>query len=170
MGLGFVDEPLLKTLLATLAEVFPHVQVYQPTHGGLVFTGTLQAFEPERTLPETERGATVPRVFAELGIYGGEDIAAHLVLDDEGARSFSRGAPINTDDRNLLQARSPGVARSGTRLDPVATLAAFDPLAAEELPWDRIYLLRRMLASGFVERTSRIGRNPQSIGFEPFGG
>jgi tetratricopeptide (TPR) repeat protein len=127
-----------------------------PVSGGLVFTGALRAFEPERTFPESGPVATSPRLFSELGIYGGEDIAAHLVLDDPGARRFSSGAPLNTDDRNWLQTRSPRIARSGLHLDAAATLADFDPLAVSELRWDRLYLLRRLLASGSRERAERL--------------
>ena len=37
MGLSFVDEPLLRTLVATLLEVFPHVMAYRPVAGGMLF-------------------------------------------------------------------------------------------------------------------------------------
>jgi spermidine synthase len=159
MGLGFVDEPLLKTLVATLVEVFPHVQAYLPVSGGLIFTGALRTFEPERSFPRCEVASASPQLYSELGIYGGEDIAAHLVLDDAGARAFAGGAPRNTDDRNLLQSRSPRIARSGKRFDSAARLADFDPLAVPELHWNRIYLLRRMLASGGRERAERLAAN-----------
>jgi tetratricopeptide (TPR) repeat protein len=152
MGLGFVDEPLLKTLVATLRNVFPYVQVYQPAIGGLLFTGTLRPFEPERTLLQAHLPGENLQLFSELGIYGPADVAAHLVLDAAGARDFSMGAPINTDDRNLLQTRSPAVTRSGMHLDTAAVLRPFDPLAKAELRWKRSQLVRRMLASGLRER------------------
>ncbi len=154
MGLGFIDEPLLRTLIATLEDVFPHVRVYRPSPGGLLFAASTQPFEPERTAEATI--ASAPRLADELGVHGGADIAAHLVLDEAGARAFSRGAPVSTDDRNLLQMRSPQIVREAGRFDPDEALAPYDPLLAPELPFDRAYLVRRLLFTGMTERAERV--------------
>ena len=53
MGLGFVDASLLRTLVATLCDVFPHVRVYQPSSGGILFTGSRSRFMCGSGLSET---------------------------------------------------------------------------------------------------------------------
>jgi spermidine synthase len=154
MGLGFIDEPLLRSLVATLQEVFPHVRLYRPSSGGLLFTASPEPFEPEQRIGEAL--ADSPILAAELGIHGGADLAAHLVLDEAGARALAKGARVSTDDRNLLQMNSPGVTRRGRRLDPAALLAPLDPLRNADLPWSRAYLVRRAIAAGLDARAERI--------------
>ncbi len=154
MGLGFIDEDLLRTLVATLQDVFPYVRVYQPAPGGLLFSASAAPFEPERLASEAIRLA--PDEAAEFGIYGGADIVVHMMLDEEAARVFAAGAPVSTDDRNLLQMRSPRVVRSVGRLDPDPLFAPLDPLVRDALAWDRAYLIRRALASGHTGRARRL--------------
>jgi spermidine synthase len=154
MGLGFVDEALLASLVATLQDVFPHVRVYRPSTGGFLFSASTAAFEPERLVDVAIRRN--PQAAAELGIHGGEDVVAHMVLDEEGARAFARGAPVSTDDRNLLQMNSPGIVRTPGRFDPAPVLASFDPLQRGSLQWKRSYLIRRTLATGLTARARRL--------------
>jgi hypothetical protein len=48
IGLPFVDEELFKSLLATLADVFPHVQVYAPPpDGSVLFLASDAPFDME---------------------------------------------------------------------------------------------------------------------------
>ncbi len=154
MGTSFLDEALLKSLVATLQDVFPHVRVYRPVPAGLLFTASASPFEPE-TSAEAVLGTT-PQLSAELGIHTAEDILAHMVLDDAGARAFAAGAPVSTDDRNLLQMNSPAIVRAGERFNPSDSLAPFDPLAVPKLDWDRIQIVRRLLATGLRNRAKRI--------------
>lgn len=156
MGLGFIDEALFKTLIATLQDVFPHVRVYRPSRGGLLFTASPVPFEPEREAgPILE---TASHLVAELGVRSSADIVAHMLLDDSASRAFARGAAINTDDRNILQMKSPLIMRAPGRFEPADVLAPFDPLAVSALDWDRAYLVRRLLAAGLHERAARIVR------------
>ena len=110
IGLGFVDAPLLRTLVATLLDVFPAVRVYQPMPGAVLFLAS------DADLPMEARAAqalaAAPADFARYGLRLPEDVAAACVLGDDGARRFAAGAPLNTDDHNLLAARS---ARLGAR-------------------------------------------------------
>ncbi|MFP6608517.1 MAG: fused MFS/spermidine synthase [Myxococcota bacterium] len=154
MGLSFIDEMLFKTLIATLHDVFPHVRVYRPSRGGVLFTASPTPFEPER-----EAGAVLaaaPELAAKLGVRDGADIVAHMLLDDDTSRAFARGAPINTDDRNILQMRSPAIVRGKNRFNPKDVIGPFDPLAVSALDWDRSYLIRRLLATGLDDRARRI--------------
>jgi spermidine synthase len=45
--------------------------------------------------------------FAHLGMEGGAGLFGFYLLDDRGLRAFSAGAPINTDDRTLLEYHAP---------------------------------------------------------------
>ncbi len=57
-----------------------------------------------------------------------EDVTAALLLDADGSAEVARGAPIFTDDYNLLQIRSPRLRRPlGTRAAE-SIAAPFDPL------------------------------------------
>jgi spermidine synthase len=154
MGLGFVDEALLETLVATLLDVFPHVRVYRPAPGGLLFTASPVPFEPERA-PDSVFARSEGEA-PELGVRSGLDVVAHMLLDDEASRAFARDAPISTDDRNWLQMSSPRIVREGSRLDPDPAIAPHDPLAVADLRFDRAYLVRRMLAAGMPDRAERV--------------
>jgi hypothetical protein len=154
MGLKFIDESLMKTLVATLLDVFPHVRVYQPSPGGLLFTASMSPFEPERILETALESA--PGDASELGVWSGADVVAHMLLDDEGSRAFAAGAPVSTDDRNLLQMNSPRIVRNDSRFDVTQSVAADDPLAQAEIEWSRPYLVRRMLATRLRSRAERV--------------
>ena len=154
MGLGFIDEALFKTLLVTLQDVFAHVRVYRPSPGGLLFTASPMPFEPERLARTTLD--LVPAGASEVGVRSGADIVAHMLLDDEASRSFAQGAPINTDDRNLLQMNSPAIVRTRSRFDPADVVGPYDPLAVPELEWDREYLVRRLITAGLHKRAERV--------------
>ena len=159
MGLQLVDEPLLRTLVATLLEVFPHVRVYQPGTG-LLFLASERPLEMERSASDAL--AAAPASFAELGLHGTEDVAAALVLDEAGARAFSAGAPVNTDDRNHLQMRSPDLARATRRpLQADLLFAPLDPLLRPTPELDRVQLVRRLLAMGFAARARRVAESSE---------
>jgi spermidine synthase len=155
MALAFIDDALLRTLVATLAEVFPHVRVYHPVTGGLIFLASAQPLAVEANAARAI--AAAPDEFAELGVFGPEDVAAALVLDEAGARTFSAGATVNSDDRNALQMRSLALARDEEfRFQPDDVLASFEPFARPPPGANRAYLVRRLLARGFAIRARRL--------------
>ena len=83
------------------------------------------------------------------------------MLDEEGCRAFAAGAPINTDDRNGLQMRSPELLHSNRTLaDPAATpeLDRLDAIAAPRADADQLYLVRRLLELGNAPRAERAAR------------
>jgi len=155
IGLSLVDAPLLRTLVATLVETFPHVRVYRPHWSAVLFLAS------EAPLPVEERAARAlaqaPADFALHGLAVPEDVAAALVLDEKGARRFASGAALNTDDHNLLAARG---ARLRVSLGRGADLmlAPYDPLVARlgRGEWDGLYLVRRLLRTGDEGRAARL--------------
>lgn len=145
IGSTFVDEPLLRTLVATLGDVFPYVRVYRPEVGSVLFLAS------DRPLPVEDDAvralAATPADFARVGVRTPEDVAMALALDEAGARRFGQGARLNTDDRNLLAAESPRIL--GRSLGPGGAdriLLPSSPLTrALPASVDRLALVQRLL-------------------------
>ncbi|MBW2270614.1 MAG: fused MFS/spermidine synthase, partial [Deltaproteobacteria bacterium] len=104
MGTAFVDLPLLRSLIASLADVFPHVNVVLPRGGSLLFVGSKASFDlVDNATVALERFADD---YTLWGVDDVEDFVAVHSLDDSQVRAFAAGAPLTTDDHNLLAARS----------------------------------------------------------------
>lgn len=150
IGMSFVDEALLRSLLATLLEVFPHVELYRPQTYGMLFVASR---EPIDGLAGGTRAlAAAPADFAPLGLDRLEDFASAWALDEVGVRALAEGATLNLDDRNLLAARSAQLGKAA--LDPArarALLEGHDPL--RDAPGlDRSALVRALTNRGQPER------------------
>jgi spermidine synthase len=150
LGLPFVDEALLRSVLATLADVFPYVEVYQPPPGGaLIF---LASDEPMNPRP----AAALRDELIALGIGRQEDIAALWALSAAGVRQAAAGAELVTDDHNLLACRSPRVLGHGLgRTKGSDVLAEHDPLMGELGGLSRLALVQRLLTPERVDRVAR---------------
>lgn len=158
IGSTFVDEALLRTLVATLADVFPQVRVYQPEGSfGILFLASRSPLPVEAAAPRAI--AQAPDHFAEQALFGAEDVAASLVLDDAGARRLASGAPLSHDHYNLLQTLSPRILGNG--LDPASVrqlLAPFDPLVPPPPELDGVRIVRRLLARRDFVRAMRVAK------------
>jgi predicted membrane-bound spermidine synthase len=155
MALSLIDDALIRTLVGTFVEVFPYVRVYQPAGPVLLFLASDRPLAVEANAAQAI--AAAPEDFAELGVFAPEDVAAALILDEEGARAFSGGAPVNTDNRNALEMRSLSLARDpDLALRPDEIMAPLDPLARPTPGLDRVYLVRRLLARRFLLRARRV--------------
>lgn len=114
-----IDARTLRTIYATLGEVFPQIETWQTNHGDLVLIATTRpaahdaaalrariAQEPFRSaMANTWRATSLQGVFA------------HYLANDRFARAMA-GAPhgdVNTDDRNIVEF---GLARSVGRSMP----------------------------------------------------
>jgi spermidine synthase len=130
IGLRFVDAALLRALVATLVEVFAHVEVYQPRPRGLLFAAS---DTPLDALAGAKRALRAPAEDDDrIGIHRVEDFAAARALDAVVTRALAAGAALNTDDHNLLASRASrlGEASLDTR-SAHALLVDLDPLLAE---------------------------------------
>ena len=156
IGLQFIDEMLLRSLLATLLDVFSHVEVYAPPPGGgLLFLAGHEPLETEIAVARGFRAASDQ--WRRTGISTPEDILAARVLDHEGSRRIAVGAALTTDARNLLQTRSPRILRAplgGRGAD--ALLAEYDPLTRLEPGADALYYVRRLLRLRTAARARRL--------------
>lgn len=154
IGLQFVDEALLRSLLAALVDVFGHVEVYGRERG-LLFAASpepIAGFEgAARALRAT------PADYARFGVYGVEELASAWLLDEEGARELARGAPPNTDDHNRLASRSARLGSGPLTLESAGLLfAPFDPLRSRTDPLDRSLLLRTLVLRGDAARAKAL--------------
>ncbi|MGH8308658.1 MAG: fused MFS/spermidine synthase, partial [Steroidobacteraceae bacterium] len=130
MNVSFVDESLLRSLTATLLDVFGHVRLYRPDPNTLVFLASPAPLDLERTVAGTGVPLTLsPGHYARFGINVVEDLVGALAADADGARALASGAPLVTDDDNRLATSS--VFELGRGLTAEAAgrlLAAYDPL------------------------------------------
>ncbi|MFT3907483.1 MAG: fused MFS/spermidine synthase [Steroidobacteraceae bacterium] len=130
MAAEFMDEPLLRSLLATLADVFPQVRLYRTSPTTLLMMGSDAPIEPERHLATTQRVLDSSSLhYARIGLHAPEDLVAALALDDAGVRAAAGGQAPITDDDNRLATANPYSRGGGMTADRVAALLApFDPL------------------------------------------
>ena len=150
IGISFVDDALLGSLLSALLEAFPHVELFQPQLHGLLFVASDQ---PIDALEGAARGlAAHPADFARLGVHRLEDFASAWALDETGVAALGRDASANSDDLNFLAARSARLGASA--LDPESVrqlLKANDPLPAAA-GLDRNALVRSLSNRNMMER------------------
>ena len=156
MGLNFVDEALLRSLTATLLEVFGHLEVYQLSAApGFLFAASgepLAALEGARQALQAN-----PEDFARIGFNRLEDFAAVRLLDEAGTRALAEGGALNTDDHNQLAARASRLGASNLASRGGNELwKDHDPLLAETDGLDRSALIRRLVATRFTERASAL--------------
>jgi spermidine synthase len=158
IGLAFVDADLVRSLMATLLAVFPHLEVYQPAPGGaLLFVASRQPLDVARTAAAAL--AEAPRAWAAVGVEVPEDLLAARVLDEAGARRLAAGAPVSTDARNLLQTRSPRVLAAPLgRAGAARLFAGEDPLLRPGAPGDGLYLVRRLVREKHLARAARLAQ------------
>lgn len=130
MNVSFLDEGLLRSLTATLLDVFHEVRVYRPDPNTLVFLASDATIDPEAHVARTGLPLSLsPLHYARFGLDSAEDLVAALAVDAEGARRLAAGAPLITDDRNRMATSS--VLELGRGMNADATgrvLAPYDPL------------------------------------------
>jgi hypothetical protein len=120
----------MRSMTATLLSVFREVRVYRPDPNTVVFLASDQPLNPELQLAQTGYPLrSAPLHYARFGINNTEDLLAALVLDAEGARRISAGAPLITDDDNRIATSSVYEHRRGmTGESSGRFVAALDPL------------------------------------------
>ncbi len=172
MNVAFLDERLLRSLSATLLDVFDELRVYRPDPATLVFVAATKPLDIERQMAATGLPLRrTPLHYARFGINTVEDLVAALVLDASGVRELASGASLITDNNNRMATSS--VYELGRGMSPDATgriLAPYDPLQRPDsfvyrelggaLAFD--YIARRLAAfapldASLADRIKRIG-------------
>ena len=161
----FVDEPLLRTLAATLLAEFQYVRLYRPSSRVLMFLASEAPLDVELALARTGRPiADDVMHFSRFGIISVEDLLASLAMDEQGILSFARGAEISTDDNNLMATRSRFRADGLTADDMLELFEPYDPLVRAG-SWvhtrlagaiDYGYLARRLVSIGQAPRATAL--------------
>jgi spermidine synthase len=165
MNISFIDEPLLRSLAATLIDVFSATRVYRPDPSTLVFLASNRPLDLERSVAATGLPlSAAPTLYGRFGINTVEDLVTALALDGAGALALARGAPLITDDRNRMAMAS--VYENGHGLTPEAVgrfFARYDPLRKPDswifrdyrgsLAFD--YIARRLAAMSAVDASVR---------------
>lgn len=104
-----MDDRDLRTLLATFAEVYPHILVYSTiADSDLVLIGSDEPLDPG--VVSAQRLFGPPTVRAELervDVRDPMDIVAMFQMDRASIRNATRGAPLNTDDNMRIEYRAP---------------------------------------------------------------
>lgn len=154
IGIRFLDEALLRSVLAALLEAFPHVELFLPRPYGLLFVASEQPIDVPGAAREVL--ANSPEDAARLGLLLPEQMMAAWALDERGVRALAEGAPPNTDDHNLLAARSSRLGDGRFEPDTLrSVLAAHDPLERLESA-DRAAVVRALVRGNQVERAKDV--------------
>jgi tetratricopeptide (TPR) repeat protein len=173
MNVEFVDQPLFKTLGATLFSEFQNVRLYRSGSGKLLFLASNGPLDVERQLLLTgEPLASAKEEYARLGIDGIQDVAALLAIEEGPFRRYCGDAPLNTDDRNRLAVYTP---RSFNKL----TIGKFDQMTAEmdalvqpdsglhrhpDFQLDRAYIAQKLWLMGMPVRAEIMAeRTPDPV-------
>lgn len=130
MNVAFLDEGLLRSLTATLIDVFGRARIYRPDPNTLVFLASSAALDVEAEVARTGAPLNLSPVhYSRFGINNVEDLIAALVADETGARTLAAGAELITDDANRMATSSVYELGRGMTADAAGrALAPHDPL------------------------------------------
>lgn len=144
IGMRFIDETLLKSLLATLNAEFNHVALFQPlSTGGLIFVSSQEPIELDQTYFDTPQNQ---QQWQKLGSSHLQNIANNQRLSAEDSKAFSQGAQLSTDHFNVLKLRSPKIIRKSlNKMQFNQLLAGYDPLNAAMKQEVNFGAIRRLL-------------------------
>jgi spermidine synthase len=132
MNSQFVDEFLLRSLCATMLDVYPYVRVYQWNTEVLFFLGSNSPMDVETQIATTGRPLNDdPLGYLEMGVGSVEDVIAALAMDQPNVEAFAEGGSIITDNSNYMATRSARVMNTQDALRSsklYGLLAGHDPL------------------------------------------
>jgi len=164
IGLPFIDEQLLLSLLASLNEVFDHVELYQPPPGGAVLF--LASMETPMTMTSATKGlANGGKLWHRLGIFNPEDILAARLLKAPASRRLAQAAPVNRDNHNLIRLRPPGKDLKAMNQRSLFQLAGeMDALNNWQPEDGSLYMVRRLLAVKQSGRARQLAEGIEDTG------
>lgn len=132
MNSQFVDEPLLRSLCATMLAVFPNVRIYQWEPQSLFFIGSAAPLDVEAGIARSGRPLSDDVLgYLQKGVGSVEDVAAALSMDQANVTAFARGASLITDNDNYMATASARVMENKTALGRrklAELLKTYDPL------------------------------------------
>ena len=148
MNTQFVTESLLRSLCATILDVYEYVRVYQWTTEVLFFMGSDEPLNVEIDLSTTGRPLIDdPIHYLEKGVGSVEDVLTALMMDEANIQRFAADAPLLTDDFNRM------ATESAVAMERDETLS-FGELIELSLPYDP-----RLQAGSWVHRNFPVNLN-----------
>ncbi len=163
MNSEFVDEPLLRTLAATLLAEFTNVRLYHPAAQVLMFLASEGPLDVELQVARSGQPFTADIMhYSRMGMNSVEDLVAALTMDQEGVEAFAAGAPISTDDNNLMATQSRSRA-DGVYLDELNVLVQpYDPLTRRG-SWIYTRLLDDLNFGYIAQRLINMGQQQRAV-------
>lgn len=132
MNTQFVNEELLKSLCASMLDVFEHVRVYQWDPQVLFFLGSNEPLNVETDMASSGRPLSDDTVhYLEQGVGSVEDVVVALTLDHDNVVAFAADALPITDNFNRMATQSATAMDNKETLTLnklVEVLQPFDPL------------------------------------------
>jgi len=132
MNTQFVNEELLKSLCASMLDVFEHVRVYQWDPQVLFFLGSNEPLNVETDMASSGRPLSDDTVhYLEQGVGAVEDVVVALTLDHDNVVAFAADALPITDNFNRMATQSATAMDNKETLTLnklVEVLQPFDPL------------------------------------------
>jgi hypothetical protein len=176
MNTQFVTESLLRSLCATLLDVYPYARLYQWQPGILFFLGSDKPLDIERAMAETGRPLRDdPLHYLEKGIGSVEDVMIALTMDQVNLERFVAGSSILTDDFNRMATESAvAMERSETLsfrdssdlLIPYSPLLQADSWVFDDFPGglEFSYISERLERMGFKQHAVDLAVTLQAAG------
>lgn len=103
IGSEFIDEGLLRSLVAAVLEAFPHVQLYS-VGGDFLVVGSPAPIDSKSGtyLAGADENGSLLHLSESPDMAYVEDVLAALLCDEAGCRKLAAGHPPITDDKNLM--------------------------------------------------------------------
>ena len=163
----FVDEDLLRILMATLLHQYEYVELYQPERQVLMFLASdapLGIWTGDRSA--TDAIIANRRHYNRMGFRAIEDAIAMMTLDAEGVREFAAGAALNTDDHNRMAFFSRARADGLTADTMLELFQDIDPLTNSNSRFHRDaaaslalhHIAEQLLQANFIQRTFKMAQ------------
>jgi spermidine synthase len=154
---GMGDEDL-RSLLATFAAVYPHVQLYATIDDAdLVILGSDVPIHPSRALTEAmyAKWPAAGQELRRVGLKDADGLLATWIMGREGVLSMAGDAPLNTDDNMRIEYSAPLHLHDATSEENMAAIVerAEIPLDAYPAAEDLGRLARAYLAREDIDRS-----------------
>ncbi len=150
---SYLDQDLLRVMLATMLDAFPEVAVFEPTPQTLIMLASRKPIEVEAGFTGHSKDARAE--LARFGLATHVDAVIAQRLDSQGVKELGRGAKLNKDGLNRLasQSRPSG---DGLSKDETDALFAGHAPKLNLSPSERAYAVGQLAALGFLSRAKRM--------------
>ena len=104
MDSGFLDSEILRSMGATLLDVFPCVYLFQTNESSLLFYASMRPWQIKPGVPALDNRNDQQQL-ARIGIQCDDDPLCWMSVDDAGMKRMCSDAEVTTDNNNLLALR-----------------------------------------------------------------